>query len=56
MVMKSFNTVTVLVDVVVLIVEALFITLSPSLSSSLSRSLRVIIPVSCDGFMESECI
>lgn len=44
MVMKSFNTVTVLVDVVVLIVKALFITLLTPLSSSLSKSVRVLFP------------
>lgn len=50
MVMKSFNTVIVLVDVVVLIVLALCITLSPP-SSSLSKRVRVLFPfhvmVSC---------
>lgn len=49
MVMKSFNTVIVLVDVVVvLIVHALFITLSPP---SLSKKRACIIPVLRDGIM-----
>lgn len=44
MVMKSFNTVIVLVDVVVLIVVALFITLLPPVSSSLSKRVRELLP------------